>query len=155
MIRIPIFYVDRPGFRSNLLSEKSPVINVTIGHVDETKHRLRNLRALIDTGADDIFVDEALLIDCGCPILPTSSAVRTTHATKMHPMYRATMLFPDHDLLQQVDVISNDYPRGTRAYEAIFGTRFLELGTLVLNPQGESHFTFHEHSIGGGPKESD
>jgi len=36
---------------------------------------------------------------------------------------------------------------GTRAYGAVFGTRFLELGRLVIEPKGESHFAFHQNSI--------
>jgi predicted aspartyl protease len=149
MIRLPILYVDRPGFTSNMLSEKSPVIDVVIGFVKEnsqTKPKLRNTRALIDTGADDIFVDERLLIDCGCPRLDRGSDVRTVHGTVAHHRYLATMLFPDHDLRQEVEVISTAYEPGVRAYEAVFGTRFLELGVLVIDPQGESHFTFHQRS---------
>lgn len=148
MQRIPIHYVDRPGFKSQLLSEKSPVIDVVIGHIaPDGSNRLRNLKALIDSGADDIFVDEALLKDCGCPLLESTSDVRTLHGTKSSRMYRVSMLFPEQDVLNELDVIATDYPRGVRAYEAVFGTRFLELGVLVLDPQGESHFTIHEHSV--------
>jgi hypothetical protein len=149
MIRLPILYVDRPGFTSSLWSEKSPVIDVVIGFVSEPpqeKPKLWNARALIDTGTDDIFVDERLLIDCGCPRLDQGSSVRTVHGTLAHDRYQATILLPDHDLLQQVEVIAAKFEPGVRAYTAVFGTRFLELGVLVIDPQGESHFTFHKDS---------
>jgi hypothetical protein len=107
MIKIPVNYVDRPGFTSLLLSEKSPTIEVVIGFIPEpiegdpiaTAPKLFTVRALVDTGADDIFVDERLLAQCGCPKIGTTD-VRSTHRTTGHDIHKAHILFPAWFLCQ-------------------------------------------------------
>ncbi|WP_315782454.1 aspartyl protease family protein [Bradyrhizobium sp. SZCCHNPS1003] len=140
-MKIPVHYVDRPGFTSEYLSEKSPVVEVQIGYVSQAGPKLKTVRALIDTGADDIFVDESVLIECGCPVASDRTSVRSAHGTKDHAVYEAFINFPAAQLGLRTQVISSDYAPGERSYQAVFGTRFLELGVLVIDPNGESYFT--------------
>jgi hypothetical protein len=151
--RIPIILADRPGFEGVTDSYKSPVIELGLGYdpsadVDGdrpfAKGALLNVRALIDSGADDFVVDISLLQRINAPIasqLPPVS-IKTIHGTQMMSRFFVDIMFPGTQFKARVDVMGAEISDGTRAYEAIFGMRFIELGTLQLNPRGESHFTF-------------
>lgn len=150
--RIPVVYTDRPGSTSAELVDKSPTIEVVLGFDPghdmsadgkPPRGKFIKTRALIDTGADDIFVDEKLLQMTMCPVIPgTITIVKTAYNTVGRPRHTVQMTFPGHQLMAQVEATPAPLDDGTRAYCAIFGTRFLEKGTLVLNPMGESYFDF-------------
>jgi predicted aspartyl protease len=145
----PVIYVDRPGQKGTLAREKSPVIEVVIGWQTSFK----KVRALVDTGADDIFVDEGLLELTGCQRLKQRMRVRTQHGEMDHAIFRATLIFPaETDLRCDLDVVAAKIGDGNKAYSAILGTSFLEMGRLVIEPEAKSCFTFHERYIGGFKK---
>jgi hypothetical protein len=100
---------------------------------------------LIDSGADDIIIDNALLKQVKAPTadLPPS-AIKTVHGMEFLPRYWVHIAFPSTPFKVLIDVVGMDLVDGTRAYHAIFGMRFIERGTLHLCPRGESHFTFDQ-----------
>jgi predicted aspartyl protease len=157
-IRIPVIYVDRPRHTGTLPRGKSPTVEVVIGfdpdlnmddrHPPKGKFRkFVRARALVDTGADEIFLDEKLVSRTGCPVIEgPAMTVKSPHGEKIHDRHRAQIIFPYVGLKAEVEVFSAEIQDGTRAYDAIFGTSFLELGCLVVDPRGDSHFTFHSNS---------
>jgi len=142
---IPIEYVDRPGNRVGAsLTEKSPIIEVEIGFGE----KLEKVRALVDTGAHNILVDEGLIARTECPIVPgRTSLIATKDARTIHPMYKAQIVFPSIQAKGEVAVVSAKIQDGTKAFDAVFGTQFLELGRLVIDTRGKSHFTFYKDSV--------
>jgi predicted aspartyl protease len=152
-LRIPITYTRRPGPDAGLMVERSPTIEIVIGYAPNAQSnfvkaadaRFCKVRALIDTGADEIHVDRQLLLQCGCPVVGTSN-VTTPDVSQANKRYRAQLVHPELGLEGEVEVISHDWGDLPRVYKAILGTRFLELGRLVIEPHGESYFKFHAHS---------
>jgi predicted aspartyl protease len=138
--RIPVQYVDRPGQKGKLPREKSPVIEVGIGHNDN----FRRVRALIDTGADDIVVDERLLEVTGCPKTQQTARVSTQHDARDHAVHEATIIIEVVGAQARftAPVVSTKIDQSSKAYAAVFGTSFLELGRLVLDPNGERTLPF-------------
>ena len=153
-VRIPIVYVDRPGFEGVEGAFRSPVIDIWIGFdpnadLDNNKpfgqNTLFSARALVDTGADDFCVDYKLLQRVGAPqIHRQSGGLKTVHGMSVIQQYRVHLQIPNTPFKSEIDVIALDIDDGTRAYNAIFGLSFLETGVLLLDPRsGEGHFTFH------------
>jgi hypothetical protein len=159
IMRIAVRYTRRPGPNSGLLIECSPTIDVMIGYdplgdrkdAGQPPGIFVPVRALIDSGADEIIVDKEILQQCGCPRVG-SIMVKSPHGIQEHEKFRAQMFFADSGFKSEVEVISHDLRDGMRVYDAIFGTRFLEFGILVLNPSGESYFSFNEPMTAKSPK---
>jgi predicted aspartyl protease len=153
-LEIPIRYTERPGSDPADITTKSPTVEVVIGFdpnadMNDQKQptgKFIKVTALIDTGADDIFVDEVLLSRCDCPKVSKTAHVKTVHLTTGHEVFLAHFFFPASGLKTEMEVIASKIQDGTRAYAAVFGTRFLELGRLVIDPKGKSHFVFHQSS---------
>lgn len=103
-------------------------------------------RALVDTGAAMLHVDQGLLTQLGCPETGETQNLQTIHGVQAHPFHKVFIGFPASKSGAEVEVVSLDLMG--RAYQAIFGTIFLELGVLHLDLRGDSYFEFHSASIG-------
>lgn len=104
-------------------------------------------RALVDTGSAMLHVDQGLLKQLGCPEIGETQNLQTIHGVQAHPFHKVFLGFPASKSGAEVEVVSLDLTG--RSYQAIFGTIFLELGTLHLDLRGESYFQFHSASISG------
>ena len=104
----------------------------------------RKCRALIDTGADDIYFDSRVIKEIGVPETGERAKIKTIHSETEEKFYSIIIQF-DGGPSATLSVLSADIDDGTRAYDAIFGYRFLELGTLTLNPNGNSCFEFRQN----------
>ena len=102
------------------------------------------VRALMDTGADDIFVDKKILGDTECPTVQSLGVIKSVHKTTVHIMRQARIaIIGGPGAIFEAPVVSAQIQDGTKAYDAVFGTSFLEMGRLVIEPEAESQFTFH------------
>jgi hypothetical protein len=139
--RLPVQYIDRPGGVSDRPFGKSPVIRVVVSH-PAGKPSLE-INALIDSGADDIYLDARIIAQLGCR--PSGQSVLTKAGGRLSssPYCDVRFDFPQVPSYFDGRAVMQLVDDGTTAYAAIFGTIFLEMGQLVLNPKGESHFTFH------------
>ena len=132
--------------------DRSPTIELVIGYAPNAQSnyiksvgaKFVPVKACIDTDCDEIHVNRDLLIDCGCPVVG-SSHVLGAFASQASKRHLAQLIYPDLGLEGEVEVLSHDWGDRPKVYQAILGTRFLELGQLVLDPHGESYFTFHVH----------
>lgn len=111
-----------------------PIMNVDFGFGSRGCHT----KALIDTGADLLALDERLLQNLGCPRTDEIHCVRTVHGEKNFHRYRVIIEFPLIKAASEVEVTGIDL--FGRAYQAILGAPLLELGILHVNPRDESYF---------------
>ena len=101
-LEIPIRYTERPGSDTVDVTTKSPTVEVVIGFdpnadMDDQKRpkgKFIEVTALIDTGADEIFVDEVLLSRCDCPKVSKTAHVKSAHLTKGHEVFLFTFSPP-------------------------------------------------------------
>lgn len=148
MIRIPITLARRPGYENDPQSFTSPVINVAIASVPEvsqnciaTKATVQQIRALVDTGADLIGVDERLLKSIGATSLgPELATTKSIHGEHTHNTYFVSLLLPGVSSPIGVAVTGLQFKDNSRAYEAIIGMQLLKLGRVVIDAAGESYF---------------
>lgn len=148
MIRIPITLARRPGYEDDPHSFVSPVIPVTIAAIPEAASdgvirptAAQPTRALLDSGADLIGVDERLLQRIGARNLgPDGGPTKTIHGEHTHDTYLVNFLIPGVSHPIGARVTGLPYKDNSRAYEVIFGMAFLKLGRFVLDPAGESCF---------------
>jgi hypothetical protein len=149
-MKLPVVYTHRPaGSPADELASKSPVTEVVIGwgELGRPNRRMFTARALVDSGADEIYVDRRLLADANCPEVPGKSAqIATAHGLRTHKVHRAVILYPGLNAEGALEVVATEIDAATKAYQAVFGTKFLELGRLTLDPRGESYFEFHAES---------
>jgi hypothetical protein len=149
-VKLPVIYVHRPtGSASDDICSKSPVVDVAVGWSErgQSDRKLFKVRALVDSGADEIYIDHSILTQAKCPEIAGQTAqVKSQHGLKTHKLHQAVILFPGLNAEGQMMVVAAEFDPATYAYQAVFGTKFLELGELVLNPRGESHFTIHSQS---------
>ena len=96
-------------------------------------------------------MDKDLLAQTECPLLSYTSSVKRGDEIAIYAMHRAHIYFPNLGLKSEIVATALPVqPRSLpmqlrkRAFPVILGTSFLELGRLVIDPCGESHFTFHE-----------
>lgn len=148
MIRIPITLARRPGYEHDPQSFVSPVIPVTIAAIPEASSdgiirptAALPTRALLDSGADLIGVDERLLQRIGARNLgPDGGSTKTIHGEQIHDTYLVNLLIPGMSHPFGARVTGLPYKDHSRAYEAVFGMAFLKLGRLVIDVAGESYF---------------
>lgn len=151
-LTIPVIFADRPGFESVAGAFKSPVIKIGLGYdisaLSEGKltsqSKIVSATALLDTGADDFVVDQELLNAIGAPLSGKTTEIKTVHQTTIVQKRTVHLFIKEFDLCAEIDVIPMKLSDDTRAYQAIFGLRFLEIGKLTIDMRGESSFTLHQ-----------
>lgn len=94
-------------------------------------------KALIDTGADLLALDETMLQSRGCIRTGEVHGVRTVNGEKECHRYRVIIEFPAIEARSEIEVTGMDLR--DRAYQAIFGVPLLELGILHVDPRHESY----------------
>lgn len=100
--------------------------------------------ALVDTGADGIFVKKAMLEACGCTQVTGTAGVPVTWGDKPEitsNLYLAHAYFPAIDRTFRFGVF--DAVMDRQDYQVILGTSFLQHGKLTIDIKGESYFDFH------------
>ncbi|ESY56605.1 hypothetical protein X744_06020 [Mesorhizobium sp. LNJC372A00] len=73
--RLTVHYATRPGFEDDPDSLKSPVIDLAVGFAPT----FRKIRALIDTGADEILLDAGIVQTLTAPRTGAVASVKTVH----------------------------------------------------------------------------
>ncbi|MGO7133421.1 retroviral-like aspartic protease family protein [Rhizobium leguminosarum] len=151
-MKIPISYVSRPGYEDVPEAFKSPVIEILIGYdpngnLDDNNPLnpayFRPVRVLIDTGADDLVIDRDLIAGINAPRLVDTGSISTIHGVSEFAKHEVHMMIPELGFKSSMDVVALPIDNRIRAYQGIFGLRFLEKGRLIIDPMGESSFTFH------------
>lgn len=147
MTRIPITLALRPGYEDDPSSYRSPVIEIAVGTIPiadsrgiVTRTSPRLIRALIDTGADPIVIDEQVIKEIGATNLGRGAATSTFHADTVHDEYLVNLHLPTAGKVFGARVTALPLNNGRRAYEAVLGMEFLKLGRLVLDSSGHSFF---------------
>ncbi|MDW9670260.1 hypothetical protein GOB27_27285 [Sinorhizobium meliloti] len=151
--RIPVRHVDRPGYEQVAGAFKSPIIEIGLGFDPQclstgyrsAQSKIYRVRALLDTGADEIHVDTSLLDKWGAPKLLTQATIKSVHGIDTVLKRQVHLFVSEASICAEVDVVPTQLSDGTRAYDAIFGMRFLEMGRLVLDVSGSSYFVFHQN----------
>ncbi|MCW0979195.1 hypothetical protein OK142_00080 [Agrobacterium sp. BT-220-3] len=150
-VSIPVIFADRPGFETVSGAYKSPVIEIGLGYdirAFQTGQLVRGskifrVRALMDTGADDFFVDAKLLDEMNAPFTDDVAEIRTAHQVSSARKRKVHMFISEFGHCSEIDVIPMNFSDGTRAYQAVFGLRFMEIGKLTIDMRGKSQFTMH------------
>lgn len=138
--RVPVRYVDIGGI-------PRPLIKCTVGFDRSMSWRVNGefpgpsevIEALVDTGSDINFFDEAVLKKCGCERKNERAEITSAHGTKRwHNTYKLDAYFHEGPLAFTPAAAAEDM--STSHYKAILGTMFLRYGRLVIEPEGESYF---------------
>jgi predicted aspartyl protease len=122
-------------------STRFPMMNVDLGFASRGYHA----KALIDTGADLIAVEEEILKNLGCPLTGDVHTVRTPNGDRACNRYRVIIEFAAIEVRAEIEVTGMNL--SNRRYQAIFGVPLLELGILHVDPRNESYFDIYSDRL--------
>lgn len=119
-------------------------VDQQVAHGNTLKGQIFTAVALVDTGADGVFVKKAMLEACGCTRVTWAGSTPTAWGDKAETrsdLWLAHAYFPAIDRTLRLGVF--DAVMDKQDYQVILGTSFLEYGRATFDPKGESYFDFH------------
>ncbi len=147
--KLEIQFAERPGFEGVEDSFRSPVVYVGMGYDPQCNFAkyppfdpklVQGISVLLDTGADEMMVDEDLLDSVGAPFVAETSTIKTMHGVEEIKRRKMLLVIKELGIAEECEVVPMKISDGTRAYSAIFGMKFIGLGRLILDMQGDSFF---------------
>lgn len=147
MVRIPVALARRPGYEDDIESYISPVIDIELDGVNisssgicDAGSRVVKIKALVDTGCDEFYVDEDVLAQVGAQCLGVNALKTITiHGESMEYKYVVLLSIPGTGIKFRTSVLGRRFPGSERAYKAIIGMEFIRFGRLVIDASGESY----------------
>ncbi|MFC4734091.1 retropepsin-like aspartic protease [Salipiger abyssi] len=154
MITERIFFMDDSGKVNERPSEGcfKPVVPIALAHTNALsiqptpKHNFSDRFdwALIDTGADENFIDDAAAARLDIPeVAGTSAIVRGATATHPGKIHTAPIILIGSKHTFYTNLTTAPLSQNGRKYSVILGIRFLKQGRLLLDFE-KSRFEFRK-----------
>lgn len=145
--RLPILFLDRAGSAGAPHYHAAPVIQVGLRFDPQHGSGARAITsppvrpALVDTGADLNYLDEALIGELGLPFVRNASVAGAT-STVGSTSHIGHLFLHAHQHQIETDFVSAPLRKNGRQFDVVLGILFLRLGVLHMDfPRGEFHFT--------------
>lgn len=102
-------------------------------HNTVPEHPTKTL-ALVDTGADHVYADPAVLASIGAPIIGSARGVNGSKND--HPIHQMGIIFPGFATVFSVRAIARDFSsEGRSAYQVVLGRSILRYFDVRFSPR--------------------
>jgi len=112
-----------------------PTVEVTVIHSfseDTGDPKSKTVSALVDTGASETCIDEALANELGLPIVDVRE-IGSAHGSNTHNVYMAYVNIPQLDIIQYGKFTGVNLKDGGQQHECLLGRTFLRDTIMIYD----------------------